>query len=260
MANLDAVEKAKKYATDKYLSQRDALRRLADVELSQTRERLGRAGMSFSSSMDREVGENRAALIRTLVRTRVDALIDGFELNGVPIVEPLEHFIIAEAENVNSVAMEQAVSVANSLGTPRMGTLAINIIRAVEVPVKAIHCQIEERRARPRVAPHPAPVMNVYHLTGDNSRVNVSSTDDSTNVVVSNSKEIFEMIRDAVNSGTPQDEQSAILRRLDALEKAQHTPSYAERYKDFIAAAANHMTLIAPFIPALTELIDRFPK
>jgi hypothetical protein len=41
------------------------------------------------------------------------------------------------------------------------------------------------------------------------------------------------------------------------LEKAQGTKLFAERYTDFISAAANHMTIIAPFIPALSELLKK---
>jgi hypothetical protein len=260
MANLDAVEKAKRYATDKYQSQRVDLCRKADTELAQTKERLGRAGLRFSSSMDRAVGDNRAALVRDLVQARVDSLIDGFEINSVPIIDVLEQFIVAEAEKVHSIEMEHAAQLANSLGTTRMGVLAINTIKGVEFPEKAIRCQIEERRARPKSAPQQPAVSNVYHLSGENSRVNYDSADSSVNIVVKNSSKTFRMVRETIRRSAPPDEQPEILRRLDLLEQAQGTSSFTERYKDFIATAANHITLIAPFLPALSELIDRIPK
>lgn len=53
------------------------------------------------------------------------------------------------------------------------------------------------------------------------------------------------------------DERQDILEKLTALEKSENSPSYKQRYTDFIAAAANHMTLIAPFVPALTELLHK---
>jgi len=52
-------------------------------------------------------------------------------------------------------------------------------------------------------------------------------------------------------------ERATILEKLTALEQTQGSSSYAQRYSEFIAAAANHMTLIAPFIPALTELLHK---
>ncbi len=106
MPDLDPVEKAKQYATNKYHSVRDDMRRQADADFAEVRAKLGRAGMAFSSSTDRAVGDNRSALIRALVQKRVDALIDGFEINGVTMTDTLEQFIVAEAEQAHSIAIK----------------------------------------------------------------------------------------------------------------------------------------------------------
>jgi hypothetical protein len=42
---------------------------------------------------------------------------------------------------------------------------------------------------------------------------------------------------------------------LDALEKAKGEKSFLTHYQEFIAVAADHMTLLCPFIPALTQMI-----
>jgi hypothetical protein len=39
------------------------------------------------------------------------------------------------------------------------------------------------------------------------------------------------------------------------MEKAHKTPDFVTRYSNFIALAAKHMTIISPFIPALTALL-----
>jgi hypothetical protein len=49
--------------------------------------------------------------------------------------------------------------------------------------------------------------------------------------------------------------QKNILERVSALEAAQNSPSFAERYTELISAAASHMTLLAPFIPGLKEMM-----
>jgi len=67
--------------------------------------------------------------------------------------------------------------------------------------------------------------------------------------------QVFQEIRRQIEEGIRIEERTEILSRLDALEQAQGTPSFVTRYTEFIAAAANHMTLIAPFIPALTQLL-----
>jgi hypothetical protein len=102
------------------------------------------------------------------------------------------------------------------------------------------------------------PPSTVFHIAGDNPRVNFNSTDNSVNVVIKTSEQIFASLRQTVESGVPEgDEQQGILEKLTALEKAQGSKSFGERYAEFVAVAANHMGLIGPFIPALTELLHK---
>jgi hypothetical protein len=44
------------------------------------------------------------------------------------------------------------------------------------------------------------------------------------------------------------------------LQASHGKPSFAQRYTDFMAAAANHIKVIAPFIPALTEMLHHVLK
>jgi hypothetical protein len=98
--------------------------------------------------------------------------------------------------------------------------------------------------------------MNVYHLTGVGSRVNVNSTDNSTNVTISES-ELFSKMREEITEKVPSTEKrDRLLQKVSALEKERDLPSAWERYKELIAVAADHMTIICPFIPALTEMIE----
>jgi hypothetical protein len=41
------------------------------------------------------------------------------------------------------------------------------------------------------------------------------------------------------------------------LEAAQNQPSFLQRYTEFISFASNHVTVIAPFMPALAELLRK---
>jgi hypothetical protein len=101
-------------------------------------------------------------------------------------------------------------------------------------------------------------ITNVYHVYGHNPHWNVNSYDASTNVVTVSHDQVFANLRkEIISRVSPGGEQDAILERLSSLEKAENTPSFAQRYTDFIAVAANHMQLIAPFIPALTEMLHK---
>lgn len=65
--------------------------------------------------------------------------------------------------------------------------------------------------------------------------------------------QVFVELRRAITGGvTDEEERNTLLRATDTMAKAQGTPTFLDRYIEFVAVAANHMTLVAPFLPALT--------
>jgi hypothetical protein len=49
-----------------------------------------------------------------------------------------------------------------------------------------------------------------------------------------------------------------VIERLDAMEAAAGTKTFAQRYADFIAITADHVglvTALAPYLPALAQLL-----
>jgi hypothetical protein len=94
-------------------------------------------------------------------------------------------------------------------------------------------------------------------VSGPNSRVNIHSTDQSINTVVGD--EVFKQLRKALDEGIGEEGEREKLRNLvNRVEAARDQKSYIDSYQALIASAANHMTIIAPFLPALTELLKRF--
>jgi hypothetical protein len=53
------------------------------------------------------------------------------------------------------------------------------------------------------------------------------------------------------------DEKKGSPEKISAMEKSENSASFKDRYTDFIAAAANHMALIAPFVPAPSEMLQK---
>jgi hypothetical protein len=99
-----------------------------------------------------------------------------------------------------------------------------------------------------------APVHSMYV---DNPRLRTTSTNSSSNDSTLTSVEFFEQLRAALTSNLPDDsERSAILARLDALEKAKGY-TFLRHYSAFIAGAANHMAVVSPFVPGLTSILTR---
>ena len=94
------------------------------------------------------------------------------------------------------------------------------------------------------------------HQHGANPRAYINSQDFSTNII--NEANVFEQARKAIESQVAQKaERKEILKRLDALEKAQGTRSFRARYDEFMIAAAAHTTVLAPYFPVFQELLGK---
>lgn len=105
--------------------------------------------------------------------------------------------------------------------------------------------------------PKESTMNQTINVHGHNARVNIGSTDISTNVVHQDGT--FSELRKAIESGVSDDvERTAIIQKLSDLEAATDHDSGAKRYQAFISAAANHMTIIGPYLPALGHWVHNF--
>lgn len=95
----------------------------------------------------------------------------------------------------------------------------------------------------------------VYNLAGPNARVNVNSIHSSTNVTNVNSTELFVKMREVVAEVQDLDQRRLLVERIEAMERSQGSKDFAKRYREFIALAADYMSLLAPFMPALGQLL-----
>lgn len=99
-------------------------------------------------------------------------------------------------------------------------------------------------------------VGNTFNLHGPHSRVNIQSLDSSVNISHHVSENVFAEIRQVVQTQVQnEDERTQILNNLNELEAAKGTDSFTQKYKSFMASAANHMTLLAPFMLPLSQLL-----
>jgi len=115
------------------------------------------------------------------------------------------------------------------------------------------HYQVKVRKES---APPSNVTSIVYNLHGPNSRVNIHSADSSTNVVNISETNLFVKLREALQSIEDLERREVLLGSVDEMEKAKGTPGFAAKYRNFIAQAADHMTLLQPFIVPLTQLIS----
>lgn len=97
----------------------------------------------------------------------------------------------------------------------------------------------------------------VYNLNGANTRVNNHSTDQSINVVNTSNHELFDEIKKILSEHVnDQDELHELRLLVNNMESSQNTSAFNQAYTKFITSAANHMTILSPVIPALTQMIN----
>ena len=118
------------------------------------------------------------------------------------------------------------------------------------------HYQIKV--SRPKI--YQAHTGGNYHVTvsGPNARVNISSTDNSTNVVNGN---VFDQVREALNSaGIEANELRDMRQKLAALEAAETQSAFGKAYQAFVSSLSDHVTVLTPLLPALTAVIGSLPN
>ena len=114
-----------------------------------------------------------------------------------------------------------------------------------------------DARPSPQIKLSPQQV-TIYNLQGAQARVNIQSNDHSTNVSSVTEEQLFDGMRKAFNQGVSDESQlKELSAKLDELEAAKHTGTFLSKYQSFMNLAAAHVNLIAPFLPALAQLIGK---
>jgi len=85
-----------------------------------------------------------------------------------------------------------------------------------------------------------------------NSNINLNSNNVSqTNISIN---EIFDKIIETIENSKIENK-SEIIQATKEMESGLKKGSFAEAYKNFISLAADHITILAPFLPALSNLL-----
>ena len=119
------------------------------------------------------------------------------------------------------------------------------------------HYQMKIRKITDRI-PHttqPSSVTNIYNVHGPNARFNSQSVDQSHNVVGVDEGELFQKLKEAIqtaSANSPQREQ--LLLAVDEMSAHAGRSSFGDKFQSFMALASNCMTVVTPFLPALANL------
>ncbi len=257
MNQSEAIRKAEQFAQNAYAAAAEDIVRERRDDILKLNSKLARFGVVHSSVTVVETARIIGEQIRALIQARLNSILEGYEIYGVSVDDEMATCLSLDLVGEASQMIDKEAKSRPFAGMGMMGAYARALEQSVSISAVWARVQIDRRRLVPKNHEHP-PVTTIYNVQGDNARVNVNSSDHSVNVVTKSNDEFFATLRGLIETEIADgDERRKILEALTVLKESHGKPSFGPRYTDFIAAAANHMTLLAPFIPALTEMLHK---
>lgn len=115
------------------------------------------------------------------------------------------------------------------------------------------HYQVKVRKHTAYTETNARQIFNTYNI-GSAGKVNIQSTDNSTSTVniTANDMAIMDTLRSLAKG---LENESEILRNIDEMQKNVGKPSFKEKYNNFVASVANHMTAFGPFISMIAKML-----
>lgn len=255
-----ALEKARQFARTRYTGETENIVREHELKRVQMQNSLASRGILMSGTMIHESARIDGEQVRAITESRLDALLEGYELYGITIDDQT-------AVNLCDQVVQGMKQLTFNCKCPTFnGSLPAGlesqyprlVEQAVGLSANLVKTEIDRRRL---MAKKTEGSTTIYNVQGENARVNVNSHDHSVNLVTKSKEEFFATLQQRIESGVPEgEERQRILNALAALQESHGKPSFARHYTDFIAVAANHVALLGPFIPALSEMLGHVLK
>jgi hypothetical protein len=258
MDQSEAIKKAKQFAQTAYTAALDNIGRERQNNIAKMHNQLAARGVILSGATVTETARITGEQIRAMAKARLDSILEGYELYGILVDDTMATDICFDimGEVTQMIAKATKANVFPAGMPPNAVAVYPQALEQhVGVSTAWVRTQIDRRRLMTKK--ESSPITN-YYVQGENARVNVNSNDHSVNVVTKSKEEFFATLHQRIESGVlDSEERQKILSSLTVLQESHGKPSFAQRYTEFIATAANHVALLTPFIPALTEMLHK---
>ena len=86
--------------------------------------------------------------------------------------------------------------------------------------------------------------------------MNINSQDSSVNIINVESEKLFADLRQTIQEEIGGNEKEKLLELLSQVERSEGESDFSESYAKFMAFAANHVSVLSPFFPALSQLLS----
>ena len=95
----------------------------------------------------------------------------------------------------------------------------------------------------------------IYNIKDNSGKINIATTDNSIAINITQEEiQQFDTLRKIAGELENSNE---ILKNINEMQNSIRKPDYINRYNLFIQSIANHITIFAPFIPFLTNLLQK---
>ena len=118
------------------------------------------------------------------------------------------------------------------------------------------HYQMKVRKESARDATRKPAAAQIYTIRGSpNARITIQSTDNSVNVHSVTDEQLFVDMANAVKEQVPDEKHRAeMLAALEDLQHASTKQSFGQKYQRLMSIAADHITVLMPFLSALAAM------
>ncbi len=224
---------------------------------------------------DNAESEARIVLIRELARGRADCLRFAYEWQGDRLSKQNIAEIVRDVDSFVDMWRAAYLSTQAAIRTKGDGPTRRNdgtttaylqkLSTHLERTATSIHDEVlnsltarmyADLKWEPKSAVERTPLVCI-NLSGPSARLNIQSTDKSITLANVTIEQFFHRLRRELQQVPGEAERRQALARLDALEQAQDASAFLDKYAEFVASAANHMPVLAPFLPGLAADVTR---
>lgn len=97
--------------------------------------------------------------------------------------------------------------------------------------------------------------VNVGGLVGSSKDTIIVDSTSKANIQISDDERFEKLKKEIEDKIEDKEKVQILLNQTSEMQKTKKTKSFLQNYQKFISTAADHMTVIAPFIPFLTQMI-----
>lgn len=257
--NPELKQKIEKYVTDKDTVEQGKIRTEFKDKMAALPQ-LGQGNSGYCVYIDDRHIRLHIELVNALSLAHGEIRIKAYEIYGAELDDEILREVTNRRDCLVSVTsgsvkheleLEEMRGVSRPQGAERIANFfKTRLIIGTQYVDREFGCLLEERKVMPKRSNN-----SVGSISMNAPGQKIVFGDDRSHNVTMNERSFFFQAGEIVRTQLPAEAQSEILERLGAVEGALHKPDFAERWREFRAAASDYWTLLAPCLPMIQDYL-----